>query len=280
MNNQHNIKLIATDLDGTLLKNNKSISAMDHMTLDRLGKKGIFRVAATGRSLFKVNDVLPVATPIDFVVFSSGGGIFDWNNKKLLQSENFDNNTLKNLCDHLQARDFNFFVYFSIPNNNLFLFHQGAGYCNEFNNYLERHLGDFRPLIKDDLPDQAGQIMAIIPNNGALFERLKAEIHRACSRVKVIRTTSPINPDYLWLEIFPDTVSKGHGLKWLCHKLNIDPKFTVGIGNDYNDLDMFEFVEHAYILNNAVDELKQDFNNIGFSNEESGFSVVVEKLGI
>lgn len=280
MINNGKIKLIATDLDGTLLRNNKSISENDWMTLERVGKQGIIRVAATGRSLFKVNEVLPVNSPIDYVVFSSGGGIFDWKRNKLLHSEHFVKLVIHELCRHLLSCDYNFFVYLPIPNNNLFYYHQGAGYCKEFNNYMERHIGDFIPLDEDSLPLEAGQIMAIIPNDGDLFKKLKDEIYLDCKGIKVIRTTSPMDVDYIWLEIFPDTVSKGHGLKWLCDDLGIDRKHTLGVGNDYNDIDMFSFVANSYLLNNGVDELKLKFNSIGQSNEESGFSAVVKKLGV
>ena len=86
MNNYINkIRLIATDLDGTLLKSDKSISEKDWKTLEYLASKQIVRVAATGRSLFKVKQVLPENAPFDFIVFSSGAGIYDWKNKNILQ---------------------------------------------------------------------------------------------------------------------------------------------------------------------------------------------------
>ena len=69
------VELFATDLDGTLLRDDKSISRDDWKSLHLLGEKGIVRVAATGRSMFKVKQVLPKDTPVDYIVFSSGAGI-------------------------------------------------------------------------------------------------------------------------------------------------------------------------------------------------------------
>ena len=270
--------MVAIDLDGTLLRNDKSISMPDLETLTELGRAGIIRVAATGRSLFKVRDVLPIPAPIDYVVFSSGAGIYDWENQQLLHREFFTAQTTHEILTHLLSRHFNFFVYHPIPENNRFHYQRGAETCAEFEYYLDRHRGNFQPLNGTDNELVAGQIMSVIPNQTATFEKLKAEIMEACSNVKVIRTTSPVNDQFIWLEVFPDNVSKGHGIKWLCDFLKIDYSHTVGIGNDYNDLDMFEFVSHPYVLHNGVDELKEKFLTVLATNDENGVTEVIHKI--
>lgn len=276
--NTQQIQLVAVNLDGTLLRTDKSISKPDLETLTRLGNSGIIRVAATGRSLFKVRDVLPLSAPVDYVVFSSGTGIYDWKNQVLLHREFFTAKTTREIIAHLLAGSFNFFVYHPIPENNLFYYHRGAEPCNEFEHYLNYHKGDFQPLSGNDHKLIAGQIMSVIPNQTEKFESLKAEIIAACNNVKVIRTTSPVDDQFIWLEIFPDTVSKGHGIKWLCDLLKINYSHTVGIGNDYNDLDMFEFVSHPYVLHNGVEALKEKFNTVLATNEENGLTQVIQKI--
>ncbi|HKK82263.1 MAG TPA: HAD hydrolase family protein, partial [Prolixibacteraceae bacterium] len=124
MNKQ--IKLVGVDLDGTLLNDTKSISDTDIKTLQFLGEQKIIRVAATGRSLYKVKEVLQPELPLDYIVFSSGGGIYDWNSGGILLSEHFDSSIAKNVCKHLLASNYNFFVYKPIPDNNLFYYHKGA----------------------------------------------------------------------------------------------------------------------------------------------------------
>lgn len=274
------IKLVGVDLDGTLLTDNKTISDADIKTLQLLGGKKIVRVVATGRSLFKVKEVLAPEIPVDYVVFSSGGGVYDWNSGEILQSEHFDSSIAKNVCKHLLDSNYNFFVYKPIPDNNLFYYHKGAGDCHEFNNYLERHKNDFIPLNNCDKPIETGQFMAIVPNNDELFERLKSEIHADCKGVRVIRATSPVNSKFTWIEIFPETVSKGHGLKWICDQRNINYHETLGVGNDFNDWDMFEFVGHPFLLNNGVDNLKKIYQSVEATNNESGFTSVVRRMSL
>lgn len=278
MNLKNSIQLIGIDLDGTLLSSNKSISETDLETLYELGKRNIVRVAATGRSLHKVREVLPINTPFDYVVFSSGGGIYDWQNQLLLQSEDFSSETLVQICNLLLSTDLNFIVFQSIPNNNKFEYHRGATICTEFEDYLQRHIGFFKPLSTEQLPVNSGHILVTLPNTHDRFELVKSQIENCCSGIKIIRSTSPVNDEYLWLEIFPSSVSKGHGLKWLCDKLEINYLNTMGIGNDYNDLDMFEFVAQPYVLGNGIEQLKQKYQTVEATNNESGVSIAIWNL--
>jgi len=274
------VKLIATDLDGTLLRDDKSISEEDLASLNILAEKKVFRVAATGRSMHKVCEVLPEDTPFDYIVFSSGGGIYDWKQKKLLVSEHFETVIIDEICRFLIRKSLNFFVFRPIPDNNLFQYHRGAGDCSEFNNYLKRHEGDFSVLNERILPSQAGQFMAIIPNDETLFESIKIELSAECSNIKVIRTTSPVDTRFIWLEIFPETVSKGHGVRWLCDFLNVPYLSTVGIGNDFNDQDMFDFVRKPYLLGNSPIELKKMIPSVSETNNQNGFSKVLSLMDI
>jgi Cof subfamily protein (haloacid dehalogenase superfamily) len=272
------VKFVATDLDGTLLRDDKSISKADLATLELLAEKNIVRVAATGRSMYKVFEVLPENSPFDYIVFSSGGGIFDWENKKLLVSEHFESEITYKICNFLICENLNFLIFRPIPENNLFQYHRGAGSCFEFDGYLKRHEGDFSKLNGEIFPSVSGQFMVIIPNDESLFETIKGQLSEKCSGIRVIRTTSPVDPQFIWLEIFPETVSKGHGLKWICDFLAIPYTNTVGIGNDFNDLDMFNFVGRPYLLGNSPSALKKVFLSVSETNNQSGFSKVLEIL--
>ena len=80
------VKMVVTDLDGTLLQSDHSISPTDKETLERLGSLDVCRVAATGRNLFKVRQVLNEDSPFDYVIVSSGAGIIDWKSQKLIRA--------------------------------------------------------------------------------------------------------------------------------------------------------------------------------------------------
>ena len=78
--------MIATDLDGTLLGDARVIDERDWAGLAQLGRSGIVRVIATGRSLWSAQRVIPSELPIDYLVFSSGVGTVSWPDTKLIAS--------------------------------------------------------------------------------------------------------------------------------------------------------------------------------------------------
>ena len=76
------------------------------------------------------------------------------------------------------------------------------------------------------------------------------------------------------MEIFHHSVSKGNGVKFLCDRLQIGHEYTLGIGNDFNDLDLLEFTHYSYMVENGPQELKDKFL-LTQSNEESAFAKAV-----
>jgi len=87
MLNHTEIKMIFTDLDGTLLTTDRKVSKLDYRSLQLLGDKEIFRVVATGRSVHSTFRVFENNFPIDYLIFSNGAGVLDWKTKEVLYSQ-------------------------------------------------------------------------------------------------------------------------------------------------------------------------------------------------
>ncbi|MDP4186052.1 MAG: HAD hydrolase family protein, partial [Bacteroidota bacterium] len=121
---QH-FKIVFTDLDGTLLTDDKQISKEDRISLDRLGEYGVLRVAATGRNLDKVRDVVPESIPLDYVIFSSGAGVFDWRNNKLIDKRNLNEAQTRELKEFFVENDISFFVFEAVPDNQWMFYFSG-----------------------------------------------------------------------------------------------------------------------------------------------------------
>lgn len=271
------VKLVATDLDGTFLKNDKSVTQANIDSLHRLGKKGIVRVVATGRNLKKTMEVISGEIPFDYIVFSSGAGVFDLKNGKLLYKQDLDQHIVQQLVDFLVVRDLNFHLFKPVPENYNCWFHRGSEPCPEFEAYFGFHNSYSEPLPSGQIINSdACQFLVVFPGNSERFFAFKDEIESLFHEVKVVRTSSPLNTGYIWMEIFHHSVSKGNGVKFICDTLKIEYEYTLGIGNDFNDLDLLEFTNHSYLVENGPDELKQRFLCTS-SNEENAFANAVEK---
>ncbi|TKG96344.1 HAD-IIB family hydrolase [Puteibacter caeruleilacunae] len=272
------LRMLITDLDGTLLKDDKSISDKDITALNNLGERGIVRVVATGRNLQKVRAVLNPNTPIDYVVFSSGAGIYNWREELLMAKENLSEGKTLELISFLEDEDINFFVFNPVPDNAKMRYYQGDQKCEEFERYLNANIHNAEPLNNVNRNRQgAAQFMVVLPNDDKLYESLEGEILSKVEGIRIIRSTSQIDDDFIWMEIFNETVSKGHGIAHLCQETGILQSETMGIGNDYNDIDMLEFTQVSYITGNAPDALKCNGYEITETNENSGVSVAITK---
>ncbi|HEY3369715.1 MAG TPA: HAD-IIB family hydrolase [Prolixibacteraceae bacterium] len=269
------LKLVATDLDGTFLKNDKSISKENLDTLHSLGERGILRVIATGRNLIKTQEVIAQHIPFDYIVFSSGAGVYDCRNEKLLFYQNINKTDVQNLSAFLVAKDLNFHLFKPVPENYKCWYHRGSVVCSEFERYFYFHQAHAEELQGDQGPDsEACQFLVVFSNIQDRFHSLKDEIQANFPAVKVVRTSSPLETEYTWMEIFHHSVSKGNGVKFLCDRLQIGHEYTLGIGNDFNDLDLLEFTRYSYMVDNGPAELKERFLSTR-SNEESAFAMAV-----
>lgn len=274
----HNIRLVATDLDGTFLRDNKSISTPNMEALKLLGEKGIIRVAATGRNLRKTEEVVARHVPFDYIVYASGAGVFDWNVRNHLYTLNIPEETANELIQFFIFEDLNFHVFKPAPHNHLLWYHRGSRYCGEFERYFDFHDEYAAPLPPDGKThSDVCQFLVVIPNDEARFTRMKKAIETYSGEIRIIRATSPLQTGYIWIEIFHKNVSKGNGLLFLCNLLQINPENTLGIGNDYNDIDLLDFTEHSFLTDNAPDVLKNRYR-LTPTNEEDAFAHVVSQI--
>lgn len=276
--NKKNIKLVATDLDGTFLKDDRSVSERNLEALHRLGEKNIVRVVATGRNLRKVNEVLSPDVPFDYIVFSSGAGVYNWNERKHIFNRNITPESTDRLVTHFKQKDYNFCAFAPAPENHRLWFHRGKKECEEFNRFFTFHNSFSEPLSGNgNLKNGLCQFMLIIPEDEKNFALLKEEIESQCNEIRVIRSSSPVTKGYIWVEVFHREVSKGQGVLQVCNLLGIKPEQTAGIGNDYNDLDLLGFTGHSFLTQNAPLPLKRFFTQVP-SNEEDAFAHTVKPL--
>lgn len=266
-------KMVITDLDGTLLNDNREVSLTDLKSLYWLGENNILRVIATGRNFYSLNKVIKPSFPIDYLIFSSGAGIYDWKNRRLLHSEKIDKKEVKEIAQILIDHRIDFMVHKTIPDNHHFLFHRVSEINPDFERRIEVYKEFATPLNPNlENYNDACQIIAVLPNNIELFKELTTKF----TDLKIIRTTSPLDGESIWMEIFPEHVSKGQAIDWLCKKLKISADKTISVGNDYNDIDMLEFTGHSYVVANAPADLQKKFP-VCSSNQDHAFSDVVNR---
>lgn len=266
-------EMVITDLDGTLLDTEFKVSDKNIRTLERLGLTDIYRVIATGRSFFSLKRVLPMDFPIDYLIFSSGAGTMEWKNKRIFNAYQLKKDKVINLARRLIDMKMDFMVQRPIPDNHLFVYHHAGGYNLDFLRRIRLYKGYVEPLHDDlDILYPASQFVVITDPDVQLYYKFKDDM----KDFNVVRTTSPLDNQTMWIEFFPENVSKSHAAERLCKSINVDIKKVMAVGNDYNDLDLLEWASCPVVVANAPPEMKKKFGYAA-SNSKNGFSDAVEK---
>ncbi len=268
--------MVATDLDGTLLGSNRMPGAKNTRTLEILGEKSVARVIATGRHLRSYNSAIPPDFPVDYVIFSSGAGVYDTRAGRVIRAISMDETETRAAYDSFCGLCFDFMLHLPIPENHRFLYRRFSKDNADFDRRIAMYR-EFSSELADRFPEpmEACQALAIRPHASSAgdLERTRALL----PALTVIRTTSPLDHESLWIEVFPDAVSKGKTVAWLASLLGIPRQDVLAVGNDYNDTDMLEWAGTGCVVDNAKPELKARFPVIR-SNDEDGFSEAVESF--
>jgi hypothetical protein len=266
------VKMVVTDLDGTLLRDDKSIDSIERTTFENLGKKGVVRVAATGRSLYSISKVIPDDFPFDYVVFSTGSGIINFKTRQIMNSNGLTAQQTEKVAHLFKNENLDFTVHFPIPENHCFNYFQQNPDNVGFNSYREFYKEFCQPInFSKPFVDNTCQLLTIMNLDIERFNGIKSKLNG----YKVIRTTSPIDHSMMWMEVFPENVSKGHAIHWLCEYLGIEKESVLAIGNDFNDIDVLDYVGHARLVENSHPELKERYPLVS-SNNENGVSKAIQ----
>ena len=263
-------KAVVIDLDGTLLKDNKEVGDGDFQTLQKLGRKNIVRIIATGRSLYSFNEVIPSDFPIDYLIFAAGAGIMNFQTKEILKSYVLSSEDVKFISEKLINLRIDFQIREKIPHSHKYSFKRFFDKNPDFDRLNSMYKKYIREFSFSKTLNDATRFITISPS-----DEIVNIIFDEFLQYSVIRASSPIDNKSVWMEIYPPDVNKGSSLKFLCNVLNINLSETVGLGNDYNDIDFLNITNRSYVVENSPKILKETYLNT-VSNNENPLTEIVK----
>ncbi len=270
------MKALITDLDATILPYGGSICNSTLEKLEDLGKKGVVRILATGRSLFSVKRAVTENFPIDYLVFSSGAGIMDWHDKRMLNARHIPNIEAKEIAERLWNRRINFMAQGEIPENHRFYYTDIPPVHPDYTMRLDifKEFGEYLES-PEDIEGMVSEFIVVLDTRQI---RIIGEIYELNREYSVIKTTSPHNTGALWLEIFPFGLSKGSACETLLSELGIDIRNEcAGIGNDFNDVDFLRLCRKSAVVGNAAPALRKEFQTVS-EDAEGGFLEFIRNI--
>lgn len=255
--------------DGTLAR--CDLDAIESLTL-----RGIKTAVATGRSLYSFINSPGADLPVDYIIFTMGAGVVTQSAHKLLYQVSIPSEVVARTLDYLKKSELDFMLHHPVPDNHRYAYRRFNPKNPDFESRIERYREFASPL--DSIPPggfgEAAQFLAVVPQNET--DDALRQVRNGLPDMSIIRSTSPLDHKSTWIELFHPDVSKGKTAAWLASGLNIDPMDTMAIGNDYNDLDLLEWAEHSFVVDNAPDEMKQTFRQVA-SNNNGGVAEAVNR---
>ena len=231
----------------------------DRTALTRLGRDGCYRAIATGRSLHSFGLVAGERFPVDYVVFSSGAGIYDLRQGRLLCAHALTGSQAAAAARVLGGLDLDFMVHRPIPDNHHFQYRRSGRRNPDFEGRLDRYRAFAAPLAGE--PGPSAQLLAVVPVDRS--EPSSDHVAELLPDLTVIRTTSPLDHRSTWIEVFPRHVSKSQAAAWLAARHGIPRGQVCAIGNDYNDGDLLQWAGASYVVANAAPVLRARYDVVG-----------------
>jgi len=274
------IRLLAVDIDGTLLNPAFEVSARDLAALRRAHESGIEIILVTGR---RHAFALPIAQKLGFYdklwLISSNGAITRSFAGETFHRDLLPVETARRLADEMTAFRGNMVVTFDQETKGALVLE----HTRDLNGSIERWLRSNMEYIEFVSPIE--QVLTRDPVQamfcGGVKRMQEAQAHLLAGDVKalvtVLRTEYPVR-DLCIMDVLNRDCSKGHAVKRWAEYRRLQPAEVMAIGDNYNDVEMLEFAGLPVVMGNASDELKQNGWHVTLGNDQSGVAAALETL--
>ena len=275
------IRLLATDIDGTLLNPQFQISEGDLAALRRAHAAGIEIVLVTGR---RHTFALPIAKQLGFDLWliSSNGAI-----TRSLSGETFHRDLMpaavcRQLCEAMQGFRGNTVLTFDRETRGAIVIERLDELGSSIRRWLEKNMAyiEFVVPIEKALVTDPVQSMfcGTVTRMAAALQAL--ERSGMDGLVTILRTEYP-ERDLSMIDVLNAECSKGHGLeRWASYR-GYRREEVMAVGDNHNDVEMLEFAGHPVIMGNACQELRDRGWRVTGGNHECGLAAALESaLGL
>lgn len=252
------IKLIVADLDGTILRDDKSL---DRNIKSVLIEKNVPLTFVSGRNVHIIQDYIKELNISLPYITNNGANMFLGNT--CIYECPIDSKELAD-CLHILVK--NEVAFLAYTNETIY----SVGYQEGLDGFKKRLIGKCEIIddanIEDIVSESIFKVVMIHPD----MERVKDQLNSVCDKTVCMQSEGII------YTLTSKDSTKGKTLKKLLEYLDIDSSSVLAFGDNYNDISMFEVVD-GVAMENAQDHLKEVAKYSTKSNEEDGVSYFIQK---
>lgn len=261
-----NIKLVVSDMDGTLLDSNANLPPNFYELWERMQKHNIVFCAASGRQIHNMKIKFPVPSIMEKIYFVAENGAYATHkNTELIELT-------------LQKEDVIKFRKIALKIPDTYIVLSGKKYA-----YIE----NCEPAFLEKLKSYSGHLLESNDiskiDDDSLFKfticDLKNPLHNSLPHFTQFRENFQVEcSGTKWMDITRKEATKANAIKFIQQKLNISPKETIVFGDYFNDLQMLKDCPNSYAMTNAPQTIKDACKHIAPSNENGGVAIILDKI--
>jgi Cof subfamily protein (haloacid dehalogenase superfamily) len=260
-------KLIATDLDGTLVRSDDTVSAYTHEVLDRVRAAGIRLVAATGRGPRLTRLTRDDIRNADFLVLAQGGWVIDQGEGQVLRSARLAGPDLAGVLADLEAELGPLSVMVEA------LEHDDSPLWGDYDPTWRY------PVVVERRPRAACLTGDVIKAFARSFDHHVDDLLAAAERIVPPHVASVTQAGLNYVEICPPGVDKGTGLAVVAQAVGVDPADVLVFGDMPNDLPMFAWAGWSRVaVRNAHPTVLAAADEVTGTNDEDGVAGYLYRL--
>lgn len=263
-------KLIAVDVDGTLVNNKKEITPRTKKALISAIKEGHKVMIASGRATYGIRKQ---AEGLEFdrlgglISAFNGGELYDYKSKKSLASHPMDLDLARDILDFSKDLDLELMIF---DGKDILTDRKNNAYV-----IRESKIVDMEIKVIEDLRKS----LDFAPIK-LLFAQDPDKIDNPAKKLleKFGDKTEQVKSSRFYYEVMPKGLSKGNAVLEACKIFGIDRKDSIVFGDEMNDMSMFEVAGTGVAMENAVDPIKEASDFVTKSNNEDGIAYYLENF--
>lgn len=285
-------KLIAVDLDGTLLNSYGDISEKNKNSIKKSMEKGAEVVIASGRPVSSAKAYANEAGANKYVICGNGSVLYDIQKEQILYNKSIDKQKVLQIIKICEENS----IFYSIYTENLTIAKSLNYNILFYNNENKKMPDDKKTNIKiinniykylEDNPNTEILKITVCDENSIIFggivKRLKEikdidvlEVQHMARKV-ITSGTKEIKIEYHYTEITSKNVNKWNAIEKLADILKIEKEEIMTIGDNMNDKEMIENAGLGIIMENSAPYMKKFADKVVSNNNEDGVSEALEK---
>ena len=283
-------KLIAIDLDGTLLNSYGQVSDKNRLALKQAQENGTEIVLASGRSTNSVKNIANDIGNNKYIICGNGSLIYDLQMEEIIYDKFIEKKKalqIINICEqnsiYYNVYTENMVIAKTLSNNVMFYHQENANKPDSKKTKINlvKNIYDYvqnlenENILKFTISDTSSIIFNSIIRKLREIKNIDVLDVAHMSRKIIKSGTEEVSLEYYYTEITSKDVDKWNTIEWLAKRLNIQKDEIMTIGDNINDKLMIENAGLGVAMGNSAPYIKEIADKVVASNNEDGVSEAI-----